>query len=610
MFNTVEKIGLVNESILFSIYDESLPEKLLSHLAHNWINIVSLDGNDDPIAPTAGEYNVYVKTSPNTGFELVQQPLDADKTGGSSMPDGVERGVYYSSIVEEIKITPVSVTGAVSYQVHVRQVDEGTLPLLQGSSTIKVDDTGRPLTAFGESSVAEPTPVIQISAQYGLTDEVMSILENGGTSYNGDSLFNVSSGTDPLGLASLNTSKQLAYKPGQGALARFTALFTTAVPDSLQVAGLINSEDAFAFGYSGEDFGIIYSRKGVTEHQELTVTNASGNETASVTVNGIAYSVPLTTGGINHNAQEIAASLTSQVPNFLFTANNNVVSSMDILPRPNSTYAFTSATAVATWEQQQAGLEPEVSLIQQATWNRDKVSWLDPTKGNVYSVSIQYLGFGNIQFSVEDETTGLPTLVHQLEYANKNTKPSVSNPTFRIGWLARNLGNTSDLVVSGASAAGFIEGKNIIDSIPRAVESVTTGIGMTQTNIITIRNRFHFGDKINRADIIPLLVSMGTESIKGAFFRLVANAEFAGDINFSYNDEVNSIAETSTDQVELVPDTGRFIASFLVTQQGLLLSSSDFKTRIFPDDQLTLSSAVTANPAAVMTASAVWQEET
>lgn len=466
-------------------------------------------------------------------------------------------------------------------------------------------------TAFGELSVAEPTPVIQVSAQYGLTDEVMEIVNNGGSTYNGDSLFNASSGIDSLGLGSLNTTKQLAYKPGQGALARFTSMFTLGVPNSLQAAGLINSEDAFAFGYLGDTFGIIYSRYGKTEHQELTVnTGAGGSENATIKVNGDDYIVPLTTGGLNHNAQEIAESLSSQVPNFLFSANNNIVSSMDVLPEVNGAYTFTSASAAATWVQKQVGLEPIITPIPQSTWNRDVVDWLDPTKGNVYSIAIQYLGFGNISFYVEDQVTGSPILVHMIEYANKNILPSVGNPTFRIGWLARNNGNTTDLVVSGASAAGFIEGKNLIDTIPRAVESITAAIGTTQTNVITVRNRFYFGDKINRADIVPLLISMGTESNKGSFFRLIANPEFAGDINFSYVDQQSSVAEVSTDQVALVPGTGRFIASFLVTQQGLVIGSSDFQSRIFPDDWLTLSAAVTATPAAVMTASAVWQEET
>ena len=483
-------------------------------------------------------------------------------------------------------------------------------------------------TAFGETSVAEPTPVIQISAQYGLTDEVMEIVNAGGTTFNGDSLYNVSSGTNPLGLASLNTMKQLSYKPGQGALARFTSLFSPWAANSLQAAGLINSEDAFAFGYfdtvgkESDSFGIIYSKGGKTEHQELTITAAAtGAENATVTVNGVAYVVPLTKAGgdTNITATEISDSLNTQVPNFLFSANTtggtSIVSSMDLLPQPNAAYAFTSATAAGTWAQQQAGTEPDINLIPQSEWNEktllDEVNdnWiLDPTKGNVYSISIQYLGFGNIRFFVEDPETGEPDLVHQIKYANTQTLPSVGNPTFRIGWLARNLGNTTDLTVSGASAAGFIEGKDIIDSTPRSAESITGLIGTTQTNVLTIRNRFHFGDKINRADIVPLLLSMGTLGNKGAFFRLTANATFGGILNYEYIDEANSVAEVATDPVAV--SGGRFIASFLVTGQGTIISSNDFKTRIFPDDQLTLSAAVTATPTAEMNAAAVWQEET
>ena len=119
---------------------------------------------------------------------------------------------------------------------------------LRNYRRLKVE-TEQQKTAFGENSVAEPTPVVQISAQYGLTDEVMEIVNNGGSTSNGDSLFKVSSGTNPLGLASLSTSKQLAYKPGQGALTRFTSIFSPWSANSLQAAGLINSEDAFAFGY-------------------------------------------------------------------------------------------------------------------------------------------------------------------------------------------------------------------------------------------------------------------------------------------------------------------------------------------------------------------------
>lgn len=468
-------------------------------------------------------------------------------------------------------------------------------------------------TAFGELMVAEPSPVVQISAQYGLTDETMEIVSNGGQTSNGDSLFKVNTNTHPLSIASLNTSKQLAYKPGQGLLCRLSALFSSPAPNSLLAAGLINSEDALAFGYLGETFGILYSRNGKTEHQELTVIVA-GTGVATITIDGVDYSVTLTAGDTFHNAQEIAASLTSQVPNFLFTANNNIVSSMNLLPQVDGIYDFTGSTATATWEQQQVGREPDITLIPQSRWNRKTLQYdagdewvLNPQTGNVYSISLEYLGFGGIAFQVKHPETRKDVLVHIIEYSNANILPSVGNPTFRVGWLARNLGNTTDVFVHGASAAGFIEGEKVIDTIPRAVESVTGDIGTTQTNVITIRNRFHFGDKINRADIVPLMLSMGTESIKGAFFRLTANATFSGDLNFTYVDEDNSIAETATDQVTV--SGGRFIASFIVTQQGRVIGSNEFNIRIFPDDYLTLSAAVTANPATPMSGAAVWQED-
>jgi len=560
--------------------------------------------------------DLYVSTGISVGAQLIIQNRRTDDvflSESATEPSGLVNNLGGNKLVGKEFITNISGNeGAWAYSEK-----GGSLQVEEASSftpyTGDPTDASQELqkTAFGELSVAEPTPVIQVSAQYGLTDEIMTIATGSGSTYNDNSLFNVSTGVNPESIASLNTTRQLAYKPGQGALARFTAMYTQGATDSLQAAGLINSEDSFAFGFVDEDFGIIYSRNGSVEHQELTVTTgATGSENATITVNGINYTVPLTTGGLNHNAQEIASSLSDQVANFLFSANNNVVSSIDQLPSVGLSYAFSSATAVATWVQKKAGAAPIFNLIPQTTWNRNQVSWLDPTKGNVYSIAIQYLGFGNISFYIEDEASGAPILVHMIEYSNKNTTPSVSNPTFRIGWLVRNTGNTTDIIVSGASAAGFIEGKNNIDTIPRAVESVTTAIGITQTNIITVRNRFHFGDKINRADIVPLLISMGTEGAKGAFFRLIANPEFTGDINFNYINEQSSVAEYSTDQVALVPDTGRFIASFLVTEQGQVIGSSDFATRIFPDDWLTLSAAVTANPAAVMTASAVWQEDT
>ena len=86
---------------------------------------------------------------------------------------------------------------------------------------------------------------MQIIASYGLTDKVQSIIQGDGSTSSSNSLFSASSGASPTGIGSINTAKQLSYRPGQGALCRITALFSAGTANSLQAAGFINSEDGF-----------------------------------------------------------------------------------------------------------------------------------------------------------------------------------------------------------------------------------------------------------------------------------------------------------------------------------------------------------------------------
>ena len=64
----------------------------------------------------------------------------------------------------------------------------------------------------------------------------------------------------------------------------------------------------------------------------------------------------------------------------------------------------------------------------QTSWNTEKMTageinsmTLDPTKGNVYEIQFQYLGFGQIEFSVENSSTGAFDVVHVIRFANTST---------------------------------------------------------------------------------------------------------------------------------------------------------------------------------------------
>jgi len=471
-----------------------------------------------------------------------------------------------------------------------------------------LDDSAPLLSAFGEALVAELTPVVQITARYGITESVRTLLENGGTVDVNDSKYEVSTGTAVDGLSSLSSARHISYKAGQGILARWTTVYDDPVVDNLQLAGLLSAEDTFGFAYINGVFGILnFVHAKVSTNKFTFTTPAAGAENSTVTLAGIDYTVPLTAGNEAHNAFEMAVSLTAQATSYHASSNGDSVIVSDRAPRPPGVIAFSSATAVTDIDALSVGEMPTFEFIPRSSWVGDDTSWLNPQMGNVYSISMQYLGFGDIIYKIEDPETGKAVVAHTIKYANAHTIPSASNPAFRLGWVTRNSGNNTNITLSGSSAAGFIEGKDEVIADSRGTDNFLAGVGLTNTNLITIRNVFYYNGKYNKDLINPMLVTMGTTSTKGAIFTLFADATFAGDVGYTYHDEANSIAEIAKTPVEVTG--GRILSSFYVSPAGVIIILVSLRPVIFPVAQLTLAARVVAVPNSDMTASMAWKED-
>ena len=326
-----------------------------------------------------------------------------------------------------------------------------------------------PLSAFGELMVADNTPLVQVDAVYGLrTTDMDTVVGNGGAVTSADKLFVCSSGATSGGYASARSSRGFRYRPGQAGCARFTALFdkTGAVANNTQRAGFLCHEGSLGFGYDGTTFGVYRQTDGKTTIQTLTVdTAATGGENATVTLDGTGKTVALTAGTKAHNAYEIAS---ETYPGWVAKQNGDTV----IFLRPKTgltagAFSFSSASAAATFVADQAGVDDVYDWTPQTSWSVDTLDGsgdvgnpsgmtLDTSMGNVYQVAFQYLGFGGIQYWVESDSGPHFLLVHQIDYANRNTIPNIPNPTMRIGWMSESYGATSDVVVKGASAASFL----------------------------------------------------------------------------------------------------------------------------------------------------------
>ena len=113
-------------------------------------------------------------------------------------------------------------------------------------------------TAFDELLIAEATPVVQIQFPYNINTELVEVRENNlGSLTQADGMAVLQSGAGANSAAHMLSRMPLRYSPGQGALVRFTALFTTGVTNSVQLAGIGEVGDGLFFGFNGDTFSSL-----------------------------------------------------------------------------------------------------------------------------------------------------------------------------------------------------------------------------------------------------------------------------------------------------------------------------------------------------------------
>lgn len=465
-------------------------------------------------------------------------------------------------------------------------------------------------TAFGEAQVAELNAILQITAQYGLRGDVL-VAVLGGTAESIDSKFSVSTGTGPNNVAAIVSSREATYRAGQGLLCRFTALFTKDVPDNTQQAGFITSESGFTFGFNGTEFGISHSKGGELELQDLQVTS-SGVGDVAVTIDGVAYTVALTSGSVQHNAYEIAASLDDQVPGYRFSSTNDTVVCLAQLPDFGAgafSYNGLGSGSAASFTEIQNGTIMIDTWTPKAEWNVNPDIDIDPSLGNVYQIQLQYLGFGGIKFFIENPDTANFELVHIIKFSNTSLTPSVKNPIFRMGWAVRNTGNTSNVVVQGASGAIFVEGDIFFDGSQRGFCTTATSIGQTRTNVLAIKNRLSFNGTANRAELLPRALNLATDTAKTAIYEVIVNPVVASGSSLIFESQgTTELAEIATDNVVITG--GQVLACFNIKAQGSF--SSDLEnalTSIPPGMVVSITARVTSGAAADMDASITYQDD-
>lgn len=395
-----------------------------------------------------------------------------------------------------------------------------------------------PVTAFGEISVAEITPVIQLDFVYGVNSKVTKTVTTGTGSVSGASnMVVVSTGASASSSAVLYSARNLNYRPGQGALVRFTALFTPGVTGSRQVAGIGFStlENGLFFGYNGTDFSIC--------------NVASG--------------------------------------------------SWDCVPQTSWNVDVMDGTGGAK--------NPSGQL-------------LDPTKGNVFQIKYQYLGFGALYFYVEDSDTGNFVLVHTIKYANNNTTPNLRNPSMFLLWGAVNTSNDTDLIVKGASGMAGVEGARSLLG-PRHGDSQTKTTVTTQIAAFTIKNATTYNTFENGALVRLRSLTFGSNTggvgNGVSYLRIIKNATLGGAPNFipeSGSTSDNGVTITNGNSVVSVDKNGTTATggdveynAIVATGNSMFADITELNLYIAPGETMTL--AIESTQSATVGVGMTWSED-
>lgn len=450
--------------------------------------------------------------------------------------------------------------------------------ILQGT-----DDSGNtlniPVTQEGHLEVALHAPRLpfgsvhaerlrvefQSDGVYGLNTNLHNYGSSGsGSVTTSNSAFTVSTGTTIYSQAYLQSRRRLRYRPGQGLVGRFAASFTTAVNNSYQVAGFGHDEDGVYFGYKNTDFGILYNKRGQREIQTLTVTTgatSSGNVT--ITLNSVAFTVAVT------NASNIQRTVW-EISQGTYTGwkaeprGATVVFIADSVGNKAGTFSFNAGTtgSAATIAETVAGASSTETFITQSTWNGDKLDGtgasgvtIDPTKGNVFEIGVQYLGFGALIFKVEIAGTNQNNpewvVVHTIKNPNTLTDTTFGIPSFPFTMAAYSAGSTTNLTVKVGSFAGFIEGEKLLHGPRLSYVNTSTGVGSANIQaLFTILNTRYFAGKSSQAVINIRTISGALKHTSPCIFYLIKNGSLAGNPNFSqYSTSSCSYVDTSATTV-------------------------------------------------------------
>lgn len=264
--------------------------------------------------------------------------------------------------------------------------------------------------------------------------------------------------------------------------------------------------------------------------------------------------------------------------------------------------------------------------IAQSLWNGDKVDGssgtsfnYNPAFGTPAMIKYPYLGFGDIEFFLQNPLSGRWVLVHTIRYANTTATTQLSNPTLHFIGFTANSGNTSNKTIYCGSVGVFLSGLRSFAGSPKwALDSNKSSI-TTETCLLNIKNCTTYNGVTNRGLLRfnSLSFANGNTVASIAVVRFKIGAAIGGSPSYvpvsgsSANQGVtitsgNSIA--SYDTAGTTVSGGMYIYNASVANAGQgIIDLTPFNIFVAPGEILTISGFSTNT--AILSVSTNWTED-
>jgi len=400
------------------------------------------------------------------------------------------------------------------------------------------------------------------------------------SAFNGECEITCGSGSHDL--AQLRSKRILKYRSGYTSIATFGVRFDTPSVNTIQYVGLGIASSHIYFGYnSSGDFVFETAKDGEHTIYELQITGAStGSENATITLDGTAFSVPLTNAGgdVNFTTEEISVFdydgwTTTHIADV-------VVFAKEAVGVADGTYSFSSSTATATFTKQNDGVAISTTTTTIDDFNGDstRIQNLNPQRFNMYRIQFSFYGVGDIQLSVYDPDQLRFKELHTYTFANSSTELNLTIANYYIQQISSNFGGAGGKTLRvGGSSAGYIGAQNINGFVPYSAQSSKTISSGTETNMIAIKHRDVINNRFVNAEIIIRKISVAADGNRAVIVRCYINPTLSptpttSDFSdFQYVDEDESVALFDTNSTTF--SGGKQVLSFVVSKAGQVLET-------------------------------------